>query len=83
LTKLFHAKLVDKDNKKQKDSLEKEGNLVLVYDTTKATATKQAAPARHGFDQKCAATLFADILEEINKMQMEAYQEEMKEWKHQ
>jgi hypothetical protein len=34
-----------------------------------------------GFDMKGTALLFADILEEIHKMQMEAYQEEMKEWK--
>lgn len=81
LTKLFHAKLVDKDNKKQKDTFEKEGNLVLVYHTTGTTVNKQAASARHGFDQRCAALLFADILEEINKMQTEAYQAEMKEWK--
>jgi hypothetical protein len=83
LTKLFHAKLVAKDNKKQKDSLEKEGTLVLVYDAAIASDNKQAAPARHGFDQKCAATLFVDILEEINKMQMEVYKEKMKEWKQQ
>jgi len=83
LTKLFHAKLVDKEHKKQKETFEKEGNLVLVYDTNNTAVTKQAAPARHGFDQKCAALLFVDILEEINKMQTEAYQEEMKEWKQQ
>ena len=80
LTKLFHAKLVEKDNKKQKDSFEKEGNLVLVYDSKNATINKYAQ-ARHGFDQKSVALLFADILEELNKTQMEAYQEEMKEWK--